>query len=231
MMTPMHGAGRSPVQFSLRFLFLLATAAAAVSAALAAALYSPSLLFLLGLGAVVGGLVAIGRYILGPLDRAARHRMRPTQFTMVDFLSLMFLFQLPMAALHAFFDVRDDPQVWVFDVFGWVACSLMWGLSVSTLSRAGIEKTWQRGVFLAFILPVAYFGSIVFVVVIFGSGIWLYHERSISSAPWPIVVAIVGGLAIAFHLSALFVRKMAAESEAADRAEVNARETDRTDLT
>lgn len=226
-MARMPETGRVPFQFISRSLFLLA---GGVSAAMAVGIYGPALLFLLGLAAAAGALIVIGRYILGPLDRVARHRMRPTQFTMVDFLSLMFLFQLPMAALHAFFDVREDPQVWVFDIFGWVACSLMWGFSVSTLSRAGIEKTWQRGVFLAFVLPIAYFGAIVFVVTLLVSGIWLYEERSISSAPWPMVVSIVGGLAIAFHLSALFVRKMAAESEAADYAEVNASVTDRTDL-
>lgn len=48
-------------------------------------------LLLLGaaLVAMAAVLTAIGCYILGPLDRAARHGMRPTQFTMVDFLGLI----------------------------------------------------------------------------------------------------------------------------------------------
>ena len=108
-------------------------------------------------------LIAIGRYILGPLDRATRHRRRPTQFTMVDFMSLMFLFQLPMAALRGWTNLREEPSIWVFYIFGWLATAAMWASSVSTLSRAGVNYTWHRGVFLAFVLPAAYFGSIVHV--------------------------------------------------------------------
>lgn len=177
------------------------------------------LLFLLGLGVALAALIGIGRYILGPLDQAARKYMRPTQFTMVDFLSLMFLFQLPMAALHARFDVQHEPQVWIFDIFGWIACTLMWSFSVGTLSRAGIEKTWQRGVFLAFVLPVTYFGSIVFIFTLFVATIGLVVERRAPLGAAMLVVGILGGLALAFYLSARFVRKMVAESEEAKQAD------------
>src|SRR5690348_14435588 len=71
-------------------------------------------LFFCTLIAAASLLIVIGRYVLGPLDRAARYRRCPTQFTMVDFLSLMFLFQLPMAALRGWANVRDEPAIWVF---------------------------------------------------------------------------------------------------------------------
>ncbi len=212
MMAGMVETRRSPLQFGLRFIFLLLLGVA-VLASLLPVLGAGPLLFLLGLIVAIAALVAIGRSILGPLDRAARNRMRPTQFTMVDFLSLMFLFQLPMAALHAFFDVREEPRVWVFDVFGWIACSLMWGASVSTLSRAGIEKTWQRGVFLAFVLPITYFGAILFTMTLFASGIGLFVERRVPPRVAALVAGIIVGLAIAFYLAARFVRKMVAESD------------------
>lgn len=208
----MDATRRSPLQFGLRFLFLLVAAAAVLSAVLAVAVKEPALLFLLGLAAAVVGLICIGRYILEPLDQAARDRRRPTQFTMVDFLALMFLFQLPMAALHGQFDVRHEPHVWVFDVFAWIACSLMWGFSVATLSRAGIEKTWQRGVFLALVLPAAYFGSIAFTVALFAAGVGLYVERGCSWNAAALIAAILAGLALGFFLSARFVRKVVAES-------------------
>jgi hypothetical protein len=159
-------------------------------------------------------LTAIGLWIVGPLDRAARHRMGPTQFTMVDFLSLMFLFQLPMAALRGWASIRENSAVFVFYVFGWLATSAMWALSVRTLSRAGIEKTWHRGIFLALVLPAAYFGSIVFTAIVALGSISLFvRDRPWSNAPAMLVVA--GGLLLAFFLSARFVRKMVTVSEAA----------------
>lgn len=159
-------------------------------------------------------LTAIGLWIVGPLDRAARHHMRPTQFTMVDFLSLMFLFQLPMAAVRGWASVRDDPSMYVFYVFGWLATSAMWAFSVRTLSRAGIEKTWHRGIFLALVLPAAYFGSIVFTAIVAVGSISLFvDDGPLSNAP--AMFAVAGGLLLAFFLSARFVRKMVAASDAA----------------
>lgn len=173
-------------------------------------------LLLLGCSLVAAAsmLTAIGLWIVGPLDRAARHRMRPTQFTMVDFLSLMFLFQLPMAAVRGWASVRDDPSVYVFYVFGWLATSAMWALSVRTLSRAGIEKTWHRGIFLALVLPAAYFGSIVFTAIVAVGSISLFARNGpLRNAP--AALAVAGGLLLAFFLSARFVRKMVTASEAA----------------
>lgn len=218
MMAGMDETRRSPQQFGLRFVVLMIIVVGLLLVTLPF-MGGGLLLFLLGLSAAIASLVGIGRYVLGPLDQAARKHMRPTQFTMVDFLSLMFLFQLPMAALHANFDVRREPQVWVFDIFGWIACTLMWGFSVGTLSRAGIEKTWQRGVFLAFVLPVTYFGSIVFISTLFVAAIGLVVERRAPLRAALLVAGILGGLALGFYLSARFVRKMVAESEEAKQAE------------
>lgn len=175
-------------------------------------------LLLLGCGLIAAAslLTAIGRWIVGPLDRAARHRMRPTQFTMVDFLSLMFLFQLPMAAVRSWASMREERSVFVFYVFGWLATSAMWGMSVRTLSRAGIKNIWHRAIFLALVLPAAYFGSIAFTVIIALGSISLFLENS----PWhnaaPGMFAAAGGLLLAFFLSARFVRKMVAASEEPD---------------
>ena len=161
-------------------------------------------------------LTAIGRWIVGPLDRAARHRMRPTQFTMIDFLSLMFLFQLPMAAVRGWASVREDRTAFVFYAFGWLATSAMWGVSVRTLSRAGVKNIWRRAIFLALVLPAAYFGSIAFTVIIALGSISLFVEES----PWrnsaPLMFASACGLILAFFLSARFVRKMVQASEEPD---------------
>jgi hypothetical protein len=67
----MVAARRSPLQFGLRFLFLLLAVSAVLSAALAVAVEEPALMFLLGLAGTAAGLICIGRSIPGPLDQAA----------------------------------------------------------------------------------------------------------------------------------------------------------------
>ena len=201
------------VVFSIASLLLAALLSNFSQTRMAAPYLALALLFC-GLIAAASLLVAIGRYILGPLDRAARHRRRPTQFTMVDFLSLMFLFQLPMAALRGWTNLREEPTVWVFYVFGWLATAAMWASSVRTLSRAGVENTWHRGVFLAFVLPAAYFGSIVFTASLFTAAIFLFSERAPTRFGFAAILATDAALLAAFFLSAKFVRKMTAASGA-----------------
>ncbi|HUY91641.1 MAG TPA: hypothetical protein VMV10_23065 [Pirellulales bacterium] len=198
---------------------LLAVLASVISASKSSFLkgYLPilgAILFFAGLIAAIALLVTIGLYILAPLDRAARHLRRPTQFTMVDFLSLMFLFQLPMAALRGWASLREEPAIWIFYAFGWLATAAMWASSVRTLSRAGIENTWHRGVFLAFVLPAAYFGSIVFTASLFVAVVALFVEGAPSKAGAAALFALDSGLLLAFFLSAKFVRKMVAASGA-----------------
>lgn len=175
-----------------------------------------ALLFFAGLIAAIAMLVTIGLYILAPLDQTARHRRRPTQFTMVDFLSLIFLFQLPMATIRAFVDANGHQYVMGLQIFGWLATSAMWGLSVRTLSRAGIENTRHRGIFLAFVLPAAYFGSVVFTVIVTVSVISLFVREALPRGAAPMMFAIAAALLPAFFLSARFVRKMVAASAGAN---------------
>jgi signal transduction histidine kinase len=98
--------------------------------------------------------------------------------------------------------------------FAWVASSLMWGLSVQTLSRAGITTPWRRVVFLSAVLPIAYFGSVVFVAAfLFGCGNALFDdsERQIVSFWWWLAAdAILVG---AFYWAASFVCVTVANSQ------------------
>jgi hypothetical protein len=216
---------KPPPRTVLQFLFIGAFVFAALFCLLVAGvvlrafeLFFYVALFLAGLVAAAALLTAIGRYVLGPLDRAARHWMRPTQFTMIDFLSLIFLFQLPMAALRPLGGERGDAQelIWLLYFFCWVVTAAMWGLSVRTLSRAGIENTWHRGVFLAFVLPAAYFGSIALVVALCIAVVAMCMEGIPSATAALTMLAVVAGLLTAFFLSAKFVRKMVAASPLAE---------------
>lgn len=139
---------------------------------------------------------------------------------MVDFMSLMFLFQLPMAALRGWTNLREEPAIWVFYVFGWLATAAMWASSVSTLSRAGVNNTWHRGVFLAFVLPAAYFGSILFTASLFVAVGFLFSHEAATRSGVAAFLATDAGLLAGFFLSAKFVRKMTAASGA--QAELDA---------
>ena len=110
-------------------------------------------------------MVWLGRWILGPLDRAAWRRKHAVQFTMLDFLSLVFLLQLPLAVVHAnLIDVRPR-SVGVLDGFGCLAVSLIWWGSVRTLSRAGIHAPWRRFALVAVCIPLAYVGTFALPLV------------------------------------------------------------------
>lgn len=118
-------------------------------------------LFLLAALVVVIGLS--GRWTLRPLDKAAKGSTRPPQFTLVDFFCLFLLVQLPTGLIHGW--LPDYSAIWVLDGFAWGACAMAWWISVRTLSRAGVQNPWHRGLFLVLAIPIAYFGSIAAAVL------------------------------------------------------------------
>lgn len=170
------------------------------------------LLVLAMLGVPMAVVIGIGKWILDPFEAAARRYRRPTQFTIADFLSLMFLLQLPMGAVHSLLaDVSREPKL-ILDAAGWVICSLMWGLSVKKLSCAGIKRPRHRLVFLALVLPITYFGTFAFVIL---GAICI---RCILNGPpsglWgPALLVIELTFIVTFWLSARFVRVMVAATK------------------
>lgn len=161
---------------------------------------------------VILTLATIGRFVLGPLDAAARHRRRPTQFTMADFLALVFLFQLPVALIRLILS-QEAPHGFLYG-FAWVASSLMWGLSVQTLSRAGIETPWRRTVFLSAVLPLVYFGSVAFVgAVLLGIVAALFDDQALRLAGFWWYIALCAALPGGFFWAARFVRAMLRQSQ------------------
>ena len=59
------------------------------------------LVFLIVCGSLAGTIVGLGIWVFRPLDRAAKGRRCPTQFTIVDFLCLFFIVQAPTALIHS----------------------------------------------------------------------------------------------------------------------------------
>ncbi|MBN2295586.1 MAG: hypothetical protein JXM70_24360 [Pirellulales bacterium] len=113
----------------------------------------------LGIGGIVTTVVLsgmIGIWIFRPVDRAAKDREHPMQFTIVDFLCLFFIIQLAMAIIHWQLGVGYGAQMWsvhLFDIFAVFACGTLWMKSVQFMSRAGIQRPAHRVLFLAVIIP------------------------------------------------------------------------------
>jgi len=152
-------------------------------------------------------IVLSGKWTLRPLDQAAKGSTRPPQFTLVDFFCLFLLIQLPTGLIHGW--LPDYSAIWGLDAFAWGACGMMWWISVRTLSRAGVQNPWHRGIFLVLALPVAYFGSIVagalpvvlFALVVEGHE----HGRTIG-----LLAAIEAALCVALYACGWFTRRIVA---------------------
>ena len=105
--------------------------------------------------------VGLGIWVFRPLDRAAKDRLCPTQFTIVDFFCLFFIVQAPTALIHSkTFAKEAGAAVYVLDGFVWICCGLIWWKSVEVMSRAGIHRPWHRIVFLTVVFPVTLVASI-----------------------------------------------------------------------
>jgi len=147
---------------------------------------------LLGIAFLIGGFVALWKtaaWILRPLDEAARGRERelPMQFTLGDFLGLVFLMQVPTWAL-----LLDRRLAWPIVVFGWIAFGLMWLFGVHTLSRAGVENPWHRVLFVAVVIPGSVCGMIALPAVAMGLIVTIFEPRG---GP-PALAALVGVVAL-----------------------------------
>lgn len=152
-------------------------------------------------------LVAIGKLILSPLDAAARQRLRPTQFTLADFMALVFLLQLPVALIRLALPGEPSLNGFLYG-FAWFASSFMWGLSVRTLSRAGIEIPWRRVVFLSAVLPITYFGSVAFIGAVFfavAAALFDGPIRAMTGLGWFIATGAL--MPAAFYWASWFVRR------------------------
>ncbi len=121
------------------------------------------------------GIFFLGRWSFGPIDDAAKSRMYPVQFSMIDLLSLVVLFQLPMAAIRSLVGGMggDDWErdgvwfvyAWMLYGAGWLVSGLYWWTSVRTLSRAGIHNPWHRAFFVAVVLPATIVGTFGCVIL------------------------------------------------------------------
>ncbi|MEN6449971.1 MAG: hypothetical protein ABFC96_05740 [Thermoguttaceae bacterium] len=110
--------------------------------------------------------VACLRWVLGPLDRAAKDHQFPVQFSLADLLCLFVLVQLPLGGLHfALRGEKVEPGFLIADAAVIGVSAAVWWTYVRTLSRAGIHVVSHRCIALTIVLPIAFVGSIAVVAL------------------------------------------------------------------
>jgi len=143
----------------------------------------------IGFVVFVGLVVAVyvgGRWILGPIDRAARRRISAPRITISDCLCLFVAVQLPLAFIRRIRSDETEAVFWSFAVLSWIIAPVIWISCARALSRGGITGGVHRFLFMALVLPVAYYGLVPFVLlttagavqIVIGEGAYLV------SRPW-----------------------------------------------
>jgi len=96
----------------------------------------------------------LGRWLLGPVNRAAGHLNAPTRFILTDFLWLMIQLQVMLAVVLV--QIREQvSQRGQFMILGILALPviILWAASVSVVSRAGITLPLRRAILILVLVP------------------------------------------------------------------------------
>jgi hypothetical protein len=123
------------------------------------------IVFLIGLVAVA----VAGRWVFGPLNRAAEARDCPVQFTLADVLCLFVAVQAALGSL--LWKAREKGEqhrdIMVLGALITLLVTLGWWQFVRTLSRAGVRVIWQRCVLMIVVLPLTAIGGLAVAFVPF----------------------------------------------------------------
>ncbi len=157
--------------------------------------------------AIIGPSTFIVRWILAPIDRAAKFRKAPARFSIGDFFCLFLAIQIPLAVIYRFVETDEDQFYWLFTIATWIVGPVMWVTGARTLSKAGIEASGQRFVFLGLIMPIVYYGLLPFTILGIRIALMICGAESPSQfAFW--MFAAWGALAGLLALSAAFTARM-----------------------
>jgi hypothetical protein len=158
-----------------------------------------------GIAALLGPVVFIARWILTPIDRAAKSRQAPARFSIADFLCLFIIIQVPLAAINRVsdFDMRFD--LWVMVVAAWIVGFLIWHLGAQTLSKAGVRRNSHRFVYLGLILPLVYYGLLPYTVLSCGGVVAFFEQRQTWAgmgwqvSAWTLLTSLYASSAVFTH--------------------------------
>jgi hypothetical protein len=139
---------------------------------------------LLILAGLVTAIYGFGRWILGPIDRAAKGRRAAARVSIGDFLCLFVAIQIPFTLATRLRSEETESFFWFFAVLSWIVAPVIWISCAATLSRAGITSGKHRLAFMGLVLPIVYYGLAPFVflgimsasMILTGNGheIWAY---------------------------------------------------------
>jgi hypothetical protein len=147
------------------------------------------------------------RWVLEPLDRAAKNRRCPFQFGLADLLCLFVLVQLPIGIVHRVTQGCDFIAVVVLDITMGTVTTLLWWTGVMLLSRAGVYLVWRRCIVLAVVLPCMIIANILpFVALAPNHRLWLLA-----------LIPIVGLLYALGRFTRTIVASAQKESESQDK--------------
>lgn len=96
----------------------------------------------------------LGRWLLGPVNRAAGHLNAPTRFILSDFLWLMIELQVMLAVALVQIREQSSPRA-QFAILALLSLPVivLWAASVSVVSRAGIIQPLRRAVLILILVP------------------------------------------------------------------------------
>jgi hypothetical protein len=133
-------------------------------------------------------IIVVGRWILGPIDRAAKFREAPVRFSIGDFLCLFLAVQLPLTAIYQLVGKEERPLFWLFTIITWVIAPVIWFACARALSKAGVSQGKHRFLFLGLVMPLVYYGLVPFIFMsiaavtvlttrgplyVFGQAVWV----------------------------------------------------------
>jgi hypothetical protein len=165
------------------------------------------------LGFVVFTIGACLKWVIGPLDRAAKDRQYPVQYSLADLLCVFVLVQLVIGLSHWATCDSQQPTaiaILILDVVLAAVAAVVWWKFVRTLSRAGILIVWHRCVILVIILPAAVVGSIA-VMFLFFVALATIQSQNIIVGIW-LLLAEIPVIGIQYAMGR-FTRRIAASAE------------------
>lgn len=99
------------------------------------------------------GPIAIGRYILLPIDRAIRATQRRLRFELADFIWLLVQIQVVLAIVVNYVPRSEPAWLMILLTFLVPATIALWYGSTQAMLRAGVKEKGRRALFVLLILP------------------------------------------------------------------------------
>jgi hypothetical protein len=105
------------------------------------------------------GTFVVARWIVGPVDDAAKARQAPARFYMIDALAFLTLFQA--ALVFPTWAHREGVTELAIPIGVMIvgAAGAFWVGAIRALSRAGVHQALRRAIFVLLVLPAAGFGN------------------------------------------------------------------------